>query len=63
MDTIWTQAQFRVPDKAIMKAGQRSLPFSKLEGLQFRETTIEGKIEERNVLIRHENGPPVRIRT
>ncbi len=63
VDTIWTQAQFRVPDRVISKAGQRSLPCSQLERLQFRETTIEGKIEERKVLIRHDNGPPVRIRT
>ena len=63
MDTIWTQDQFRVPDRAISKAGQRSLPCSKLERLQFRETIIAGKVEERNVLICHQNGPPVRIRT
>lgn len=31
VDTAWTQARYRVPDRAISKAGQRSLPDTKLE--------------------------------
>jgi hypothetical protein len=35
MDTIWTQAEFRVRNRVISEAGQRSLPGSELECQRF----------------------------
>lgn len=63
VDTIWTQARFFVPSGQIRKQGRGHCLIRSLGEEQFCEMGETEEVVACNVLICHQNGPPVRIRT